>query len=540
MAIELTMPQMGYDMQEGTVVRWLKAEGDDVGKGDLIAEIETDKAVVEFQSYADGKLHRILVPEGDTVPVGAPIALVGEEGEVPAAAPAPPPPAPEAAEQEPPAMQVPAPPLPDPVPPPPPARSEDDHVRASPVARRIAEERGIDLAQLSGTGPGGRITREDVEQAGAPGADEWSATDGAIAPEAGPEAETDEPAAAAEEEPAAGAVPLPGGPVDAGMDEPVAAAEEEPAAEAVPLPGGPAGPEMDEPVAAAEEEPAAEAVPLPSGPVDAGMDEPVAAAEEEPAAEAVPLPAAPAEPEAEDPAAVATDAGTGEASDAEPLSRMRRQIVRVTVGSKTEIPHFYVSTEIDMTGAMEMRGQINASPAFEGARVSVNDMILKACVDALRSHPKFNASFTPEGIRMNEAINIGMAVAGQESLIVPAISGAQDMSLREIAVASRDLAERAKGGTITAGEYTSGTFTVSNLGMFDVSAFVAIIHPPQAAVLAVGSVARRPVVRGDRVEIADLMTATVSADHRVVDGAEGALFVGEIKSILENPYRLLV
>ena len=298
------------------------------------------------------------------------------------------------------------------------------------------------------------------------------------------------------------------------------------------MPGGTAGSEMDEPVA--------EAVPLPGGPAESEMDEPLAAAAEEPAAEAVPLPAGPAESEADEPAAVVTDAGTDETSDAEPLSRMRRQIVRVTVGSKTEIPHFYVSTEIDMTGAMEMRGQINASPAFEGARVSVNDMILKACVDALRSHPKFNASFSPEGIRMNEAINIGMAVAGQESLIVPAISGAQDMSLREIAVASRDLAERAKGGTITAGEYTSGTFTVSNLGMFDVSAFVAIIHPPQAAVLAVGSVARRPVVRGDRVEIADLMTATVSADHRVVDGAEGALFVGEIKSILENPYRLLV
>ncbi len=223
-----------------------------------------------------------------------------------------------------------------------------------------------------------------------------------------------------------------------------------------------------------------------------------------------------------------------------PLTRMRRQIARVTVHSKAETPHFYVSTDVDMTRAMEMRQQINLSPKFEGARVSVNDLILKACVEALRSHPKFNAAFTSEGIRMHEHINVAMAIAGDDSLIVPAIKDAHTMSLRDIAIASRDLAERAKGGTITAEEYTSGTFTVSNLGMFEVSGFAAIIHPPQSAVIAVGSVAKRPVVRGDRIEIADMMTATVSADHRIVDGAEGALFIGEVKSFLENPYRLLV
>ena len=424
MITELTMPQMGYDMQEGTVVRWLKAEGSQVTRGEPIAEIETDKAVVEFQSYADGMLQRILVQEGGTVPVGQAIALVGDEADL---ADLPEPvqeqqpqeedalvPSPEEPEEDPSVAGVPEPAAPSP---------DRGRVRASPVARKIAEERGIDLALVVGTGPGGRVTREDVEAHPAPTRDE-----------------ADHPAEVTE---------------------------------------------------------------APS-PETAGVE-------------------------------------TGaEDADTVPLSRMRQQIARVTVHSKSETPHFYVSTDVDMTRAMEMRAQINSSPAFEGAKVSVNDLILKACVEALRNHPKFNATFTPDGILMHEHINIAMAIAGDDSLIVPAIKDAHTMSLREIAVASRDLAQRARGGTITADEYTSGTFSVSNLGMFEVSGFAAIIHPPQAAVIAVGSVAKRPVVRGDRIEIAEIMTATVSADHRIVDGAEGALFIGEVKSHLENPYRLLV
>ena len=439
MAIELTMPQMGYDMQEGTVVRWLKAEGTEIKRGEPIAEIETDKAVVEFQSYADGLLQRILVQEGRTVPVGEPIALVGDgdvADAVPAVADTGEPEAvdsPEADEE----LSVPSspePPQDQPAPPriePARAAADGGRVRASPVARRIAEERGIDLTQVVGTGPGGRVTREDVESH----------------PESTSEV---------------------------------------------------ASPQVDQ----EDQEPAAEEQP-----------EPVAPEEDEPSPEGV---------------------------ETVPLTRMRRQIARVTVHSKSETPHFYVSTDIDMTRAMEMRQQINLSPKFEGARVSVNDLILKACVEALRTHPKFNAAFTSDGIRMHEHINVAMAIAGDDSLIVPAIKDAHTMSLKDIAIASRDLAERAKGGTITAEEYTSGTFTVSNLGMFEVSGFAAIIHPPQSAVIAVGSVAKRPVVRGDRIEIAEMMTATVSADHRIVDGAEGALFIGEVKSFLENPYRLLV
>ena len=462
MATELTMPQMGYDMQEGTVVRWLKSEGAEVKKGDVIAEIETDKAVVEFQSYADGLLRRILVAEGGTVPVGQAIAVIGEEGEEiavaapvgeatvepadaePAGAPAD---SVESAESVGESATAPIPLGPS---------SEDGvaavaapaaaamtttpaadigRVRASPVARKIAEERGIDLSRVTGTGPGGRITREDVE----------------------------------------GYEPAP-----------------------------------------------ADAAPV-----------------------AVPPAAAAAAPSSSAPAAVAPAGTTGAPSgaltgDMVPLSRMRQQIARVTVRSKTEAPHFYVSTEVDMTQAMEMRQQINNSSEFEGAKVSVNDLILKACIGALKKHPKFNATFTPDGIQMHEHINIGMAIASDEGLMVPAVLDAHTMTLKQLAVASRDLAERTRGGTLTADEYTGGTFTVSNLGMFDVSGFAAIIHPPQSAVVAVGSVAKKPVVRDDRIEVADMMTATVSADHRIVDGAEGALFIGDVKSILENPYQLLV
>jgi pyruvate dehydrogenase E2 component (dihydrolipoamide acetyltransferase) len=449
MATELTMPQMGYDMQEGTVVRWLKLEGAQVEKGEVIAEIETDKAVVEFQSYADGLLRRILVAEGGTVPVGQAIAVVGEADEdisAPASAPAPASGgSPEPAESN---DAVPLPPANSadeaPVADAPVAEASDTsapaadvgRVRASPVARKIAEERGVDLSQIVGTGPGGRITREDVE--------------GYVPdPSASP---TSAPAPAA-------AIPLP-------------------------APGAPA----------------------------------FAAA----------------------PVAATGTAGAALEGDMVPLSRMRKQIAKVTVRSKTEAPHFYVAAEVDMTQAMEMRRQINASPDFEGAKVSVNDLILKACIGALKAHPKFNATFTGDGIQMHEHINIGMAIAEDEGLIVPAIRDAHDMSLKQLAIASRDLAVRSRGGSLTADEYTSGTFTVSNLGMFDVTSFTAIIYPPQSAVVAVGSVAKKPVVRGDKITVADIMTATLSADHRIVDGAEGALFIGEVKSILENPYQLLV
>ena len=421
MATELTMPQMGYDMQEGTVVRWLKSEGSAVQIGEPIAEIETDKAVVEFESYASGVLQRILVSEGTSVPVGQPIAVVGAEGEAPAEVVAEP--TPDVADRVPLVTPPPVagPLLPDEAPP-----EAAAVVRASPVARRLAEERGIDLSQIRGTGPGDRITRDDVLAFEASGRE--------------------------------GRAPLP------------------------------------------------EAI-------------------------APTVPEVPAPP-AEAPATVM--------EERVPLTRMRQQIARVTVRSKQEKPHFYVSSEIDMTRAMDLRQQVNRALEAEGIRVTVNDLVIKACVGALRKYPKFNSYFHEDGLQMNEGVNIGVAIAEEEGLIVPAIMDCAGKSLKEIAAASKDLAERAQRGTLHPQEYTGGTFAISNLGMFDITSFVAIIHPPQTAVLAVGTVAKKPVVRDDQVAIAQMMTATLSADHRIVDGAEGARFIIEVKELLENPLGMLM
>ena len=223
-----------------------------------------------------------------------------------------------------------------------------------------------------------------------------------------------------------------------------------------------------------------------------------------------------------------------------PLSRMRQQIARVTVRSKQEKPHFYVTSEVDMTAAMSLRRQINSALESEGVRVTVNDLIIKACADALKKYPKFNAFLDGDVILPNDGINIGIAMAVEEGLLMPAIMGCEQMSLKTLALASKDLADRAQNGTLRPDEYTGGTFGISNLGMFDVSTFVAIIQPPQTAILAVGTVAKRPVVRDDEIVIRQTMNATISADHRVVDGAEGAQFLIEVKQALENPLSLIL
>ena len=416
------MPQMGYDMQEGTLVRWLKDEGADIAVGDPVAEIETDKAVVEFESVAAGVLRKILVSEGTTVPVGQVVAIVGEADEEISDVEVTVPPTAETTAAEPAAAPTAAPASSAEVP------AAQAGVRASPIARRLAAEKGIDLTQVTGTGPGNRITRDDVLSY-----------------------------------------------------------------------------EESHPTAAAAPAPAAEA----------------------PATDPTPAPAS---------AAPATS-GAGEKV---PLTRMRQQIARVTVKSKQETPHFYVSAEIDMTAAMSLRSQLNKDFEEEGVRVSVNDLILKACIGALKKYPKFNAYFDGDGIQMHEAVNIGIAIAEEEGLIVPAVMNSGGMSLMELARASKDLADRAQSGTLHPQEYTGGTFSTSNLGMFDVTSFSAIILPPQAAVLAVGTVAKRPVVREDEIVVAQTMTATISVDHRVADGAEGARFLVEVKRLLEHPALLLV
>ena len=473
MATNLNMPQMGYDMQEGTLVRWLKSAGDSVSLGDAVAEIETDKAVVEFESTAEGVLLELLVEEGTTVAVGESIATVGTEGETvgaggdgtgdstdaePVADDSSEPEGqdePAAEEEDAEAAAIPLP-------------ASPSEVRASPVARRLAAERGVDLSAVQGTGPGGRILRSDVLSA--------------------------EPADAPAEEPDM--------------------------------------PEEEAPVEAPE---VVEEAPMPAD--EAPMEEPEAAEEEPVVVEAVPS----EEPEeAEEPPMAAEEPAVEEADDGlVPLTRMRQQIARTTVGSKTTIPHFYVSADIDMTEAMALRKRINET--LEGdVRVSVNDLVIKASVDTIKRFPKFNSSYTDDGIRMHDSINIGIAIAEEDGLIMPAILDCGSKSLTEISNASKDLVKRSQTGTLQVEEYTGGTFSISNMGMFDVTSFVAIIQPPQSAVLAVGTVKKQAVVQGDGVVVREIMSATLSVDHRVSDGAEGAQFIVQLKEFLENPLRLLV
>ena len=222
-----------------------------------------------------------------------------------------------------------------------------------------------------------------------------------------------------------------------------------------------------------------------------------------------------------------------------PLSRMRQQIARVTTTSKTTIPHFYVTTDIDMTHAMALRKQINDT--LEGdVRVSVNDLVIKACVDALKRHPNLNSTFSDDGILTHESINIGIAISAGDGLIMPAILDCGGKSLAQISAASQDLAQRSQSGTLQSDEYTGGTFSISNMGMFDVTSFVAIIQPPQSAVLAVGTVQERAVVQGGEIVVREMMSATLSVDHRVSDGVEGAQFIADVKQQLERPLRLLL
>ena len=402
MISEVVMPQMGADMEEGTIVRWLKQEGEDVARGEIIAEIETDKANVEIEAFESGLFRKVLAKEGDTVSVGEIIAVIASadddvssyaQGAV-AAKPA------EAAKKasaeakEQPAARLAA----------KAAVATDGRVRASPVARKLAQERGIDLTQVAGTGPDGRIVRRDVEAATA--------------------------------QPAAGA-------------------------------------------------------PAPTGTETIGM------------------------------------------------SRMRQTIARRMAQSKSEAPHYYVTVDIDMTQAEQIRHQLNDELHGE-THMSVNDFIVKASAVALARHPIFNTWFVDGAIRQHQAINVCIAIALEDGLIAPAILDCGSKSLPDIAQASRSLAERAKSGSLKPEEYSGGTFTVSNLGMFGVEALVAIIQPPQAAILGVGGVRTAPVVREGKIESAELMKVALSADHRVTDGAQGAQFLSEIRRLLEHPAALLL
>ena len=459
MATSIVMPQMGYDMQEGTVVRWVKREGEEVARGEVLAEIETDKATVEYEAFVGGVLRKIVAEEGVAIPVGDLIAVITAPDE----------PLPDDLGISPPA-ETPATAQPAAVSPTPqvtPAAPPSGEVRASPIARRIAREQGIDLATLNGSGPGGRIVEADVLAAA--------------------EAKAREAMVAA----------APGGVLASPIARRLA---RERGIDLTTLTGtGPGGRIVEADVLAASQA--------------AAVAEPVPAQAEAPAAE--------------------------ESVDRLDLSRMRQTIARVTGDSKRDAPHFYVSSDVDMSKAMALRADINQAVPSE-SRVSVNDLIVKACAMALQRYPKFNAFFRGDHLQMNANVNIGIAVALESGLIVPGINGCENKTLTEIAASSRDLISRAHTGTLRNEEYSGTTFSISNLGMFDVDSFTAIIYPPHAAILAVGRVKEQPVVRDGQVAVSQMMNATLSVDHRVADGAEAAQMLMEVKRLLETPVSLLI
>ena len=665
------MPKMGYDMREGTVVRWYKREGEAVARGEVIADIETDKATVEFEAYTAGVLQRLVAVEGTPVPVGEAIAVIGEPGEIAAAAmptaaveTAAGPEAAEAADAVVRDME---------------AAADDGvdmaavaavrvegEVRASPLARRLARERGIELGLVSGSGPGGRVVEKDVLEyaaaavsgvadgavtATATAAAGWVLASplarrlarergielgmvvgsgpggrvierdvlGYVAPvavieevvvavgtESG-EGAAVEVAPVAVERAAEGVAVSAGGPavVAAGaagaseegvIGEPgelaasgVAAVEVEEsvgtvvaAAKDAAAPGvveeGVGGTAADDvadgAVTIAVADGMGEGMAAADGDGDGdgdGVEGGMAMVESVSVTDAVEERAVGVETAAAgegtvgmeraagmaatETALVETAAAVGEtvavveemAAEAVGegvegwvgLSRMRQAIARVTGDSKRDAPHFYVTAEVDMGKAMSLRRDINDALPAE-SRVSVNDLVIRACAMGLGRHPKFNAFFRGDHLQYNAAVNIGIAITLESGLIVPGISHCESKGLVEIAAASKDLIARAQRGALRQEEYGDTTFSVSNLGMFAVDSFAAIIFPPHAAVLAVGTVKEQPVVRDGQLAVGQVMKATLSTDHRVADGAEAAEFLVEVKGLLENPVKLLL
>jgi pyruvate dehydrogenase E2 component (dihydrolipoamide acetyltransferase) len=459
---EVVMPRLSDSMEEGTVLKWLKSVGDEVAVGDELVEIETDKANMVYESDLGGTLVEILAQEGDTLPVGDPIARVGEASEVasnggggaeatspaeragagdggqpetaaePAieprsagtAAPAPPSPAQEAPSPAPSA----------PAAAPPQTAAGDGRVKASPIARRIARERGLDLHGLSGSGPGGRIVKADVERALAAGV-------------------------------------------------------------AAPTPEAPQPP---------AEQPAA------------------------PAAPAGPTPGVAEKPE--------TAKGQVEVVE---LTKLQQTVARRMAESKATAPHFYLQAEFDMTAAVEGRAKLKPM-AKEGEPVpTFNDMVVKACALALREHPRANGAYRDGRIELYSRVNVGVAVAAQDALVVPTVFDADQKGLRQISSETRALAARVRDGQITPPELSGGTFTVSNLGMYGISNFHAVINTPQAGIIAVGELKAKPVVTDSgEIEARQMMGVTLACDHRILYGADGAIFLARVRELLEEPLGL--
>ncbi len=431
---EVIMPRLSDTMQEGTITRWLKKAGDEVKKGDILAEVETDKANMEVEAYDAGVLEEILVNEGEAAPIGKPIARIGtgagvqkqsrqEEAQQSQRKPQ------EVAQSVQARSSTPA------------AREPRENssaraaarpqesgaearIKVSPLARRMAEEHGIDLQQIQGTGPGGRIVRDDIQDF--------------------------------------------------------------------------------------LEQQRAQPAPAATAPVQA------------PAAPEAPPPAAPAEEE-----------------EVVALTSMQKTIVRRMTESKQNVPHIYIRNEVDMTEALALRQTLNASAGEGGVKISVNDLIIKACALALEKFPEVNTSLKDGQFIRHKHINIGIAVDIPNGLVVPVIRDANIKGVRTIARESRALIEKAQAGKLSVADLSGGTFSISNLGMMDVTDFDAVVNPPEAAILAVGAARKRFVPIDGQPAIRDLMSLTVSADHRIIYGATTARFLQEIKRLLQNPYSLL-
>ena len=432
MPINIEMPKLSDTMTEGTVVRWLKKEGEEVEIGDIIAEIETDKATMEMEAFDEGILSKISVPEGGKAPVGSAIAILLEDGEseeatapssaesAPAALPNTPPAAAKALESA--AATVNKSQTPAPTP------TDGGRIKASPLAKKIAESEGVDLTAVSGTGPGGRIVKADVVAA-------------------------------------------------------------PPASSPAPAPTAPA----------ASPTPAVAQAPAAISPVAEGADQIVE------------------------------------------LSSMRKIIAERLLTSKISIPHFYLHLEVDAAPLMALRKQINAqSEASHGNKYSVNDFVVKALINASVTVPEANASFNGDHIVQFAHVGISVAIAVDDGLVTPVVKNAEQKSLLAISKEIKEMAVRAHDKKLAPNEFDGGTVTISNLGAWGIESFDAIVNPPQAVILSVGGIIEKPVVKDGEIVPGLRMNLGVSCDHRVVDGAVGAKFLGEIKRLLENPALMLV
>jgi len=420
---DIVMPRLSDSMEEGTILSWMKKVGDEIAVGDEIVEIETDKANMAYESDVAGTLTEILAQEGETLPIGSPIAKVGdsdgsekEEGQGPAGEdvasfsdPAPPPPQAGSSDTTVDPSER------DQAPPP---SADGERVKASPVARRIAKEKGVDLATIQGSGPGGRIVKKDVKKAAS------------------------------------------------------------------------------------------------------SPDQP-----------------APAEAPASAPTAESPETAKGQTTY-EDLSKLQSTIARRMSESKATAPHFYLQAEIEMSRAVEARARLKAS-AGEGEVVpSFNDMVVKACALALREHPRANGAYRDGRFELYSRVNVGVAVAAQDALVVPTVFDADRKGLRQIATESRALAQKVRDGQVTPPELSGGTFTVSNLGMYGIDNFSAVINTPQAAILAVGAIVERPVVHEGEIVPAHMLGVTLACDHRILYGAPAAEFLARVRALLEEPLSL--